>query len=376
MLPTFSPEDLPRLDPVAERPLEVREHEPLAPLTTFELGGPARYFADIHSPGALAQAMRFATERDLRMAVLGGGSNLLVSDAGFAGLVLHIHLRGKADREASAADGQPVVLVTAGAGERFDELVAWTVERGLQGLECLAGIPGLVGATPVQNVGAYGQEVSDSIAAVEVFDREGGERRVLTPADCSFAYRDSALKRRPERFIVTAVTFALRPDSEPVIRYAELHKALAADGERPTVSAAHACVLRLRRSKSMTVDPQDPNRRSAGSFFTNPILPVHVADEVVSRALSAGIVKKPDEVPRWAQPDGRVKLAAGWLIEKAGLRRGLRRGPVGLSSAHALALVHHGGGSTAELLKLAEHVVDTVEARFGVRLEREPVLLG
>ncbi|MGC4120279.1 MAG: UDP-N-acetylmuramate dehydrogenase [Myxococcales bacterium] len=344
--------------------LRIRENEQLAPRTTLELGGAARFFAEAASVDEIEEAVRTARERGLRLAVLGGGSNLLVADEGFDGLVLAIASKGRTSKP--GPDG--TMLVRAEAGESWDELVAWTVESGWQGLECLAGIPGLVGSTPVQNVGAYGQEVADTLVEVEVFDRERGERRTMPRAECGFAYRDSALKRAAGRFIVSAVTFALRPNAAAPIRYAELQKALGGSEERD-VAKVREVVLRLRRSKSMVVDPSDPNRRSAGSFFTNPIVAAEVADDVARRSGEG-------TMPRWAQPDGRVKLAAGWLIERAGIAKGLRMGNVGVSSAHALALVHHGGGTTRELLALAEHVVGAVERRFGVRLEREPVLLG
>jgi len=346
-------------------PLRLRENEPLAPRTTLELGGPARYFAEVTSLDEIEEAVRLARERGLRLAVLGGGSNLLVAAQGFDGLVAAIASKGRASRP--GPDG--AVLVRAEAGEGWDELVAWTVAQGWQGLECLSGIPGLVGSTPVQNVGAYGQEVADTLVEVEVFDRERGERRTISRAECGFAYRDSALKREAGRYVVSAATFSLRRGAPASIRYAELQRALGG-GEERDLAKVREVVLRLRRAKSMVLgDASDPNRRSAGSFFTNPIVGAAVAEEVARRSGEA-------TMPRWPQPDGRVKLAAGWLIERSGIAKGLREGHVGVSSAHALALVHHGGGTTRELLALAERVVAAVEQRFGVRLEREPVMLG
>lgn len=344
--------------------LRIRENEPLAPRTTLELGGPARWFAECASAEEIEEAVRLARERSWQLAILGGGSNLLVADEGFDGLVAAVTSKGRSSQSGPGGS----VRVRAEAGEGWDDLVAWTVAQGWQGLECLAGIPGLVGSTPVQNVGAYGQEVAETIAEVEVFDRERLVRQVLSRADCGFGYRDSALKRAPKRFVVTAVTFALRPGASAPIRYAELQRALGG-GEERDLARVRDAVLRLRRSKSMVVDPSDPDRRSAGSFFVNPIVPAAVADEAFRRSGEASM-------PRWPQPDGRVKLAAGWLIERAGIQKGLRDGHVGVSSAHALALVHHGGGTTRELLALADRVVGAVEQRFGVRLEREPALLG
>jgi UDP-N-acetylmuramate dehydrogenase len=312
------------------------------------------------------EALGVARARGLPLKVLGSGSNLVVRDAGVEAVVLAMRTRGRSARR--AADG--AVVVEAEAGEGWDDLVAWTVGEGWQGLECLSGIPGLVGATPIQNVGAYGQEVSETVTAVEAWDLRRGEQVTLSAADCAFGYRDSALKRSAERFVVLKVTFTLRAGAVPSLRYGELSRALA--DEAPTLARVREAVLGLRRSKSMVYDPLDPNRRSAGSFFMNPVVDAATAALVAQRALAQGL----GAAPAWPQADGRVKLAAGWLIERAGLSRGLRRGAVGLSSAHALALVHHGQGTTSALLALADEVVATVRDAFGVTLEREPVLWG
>jgi UDP-N-acetylmuramate dehydrogenase len=315
-------------------------------------------------------ALDWAGTRSLPAVVLGGGSNLVVADAGFDGLVVRVAPRGL--QFAAAGD---VVLVEAAAGEPWDGVVAETVARGLGGLECLSGIPGLAGATPIQNVGAYGQEVAETVSAVRVLDRTTGAVSTLPAPACTFSYRDSAFKRTPDRHVVLGVTFALRPAGPPALKYGELRRALAGVA-RPSLAEVRAAVLGLRRGKSMVIDPADPNCRSVGSFFTNPIVPAEQAARLVERALADGVVAGPDEVPRWAAPGGAVKLAAGWLIERAGVEKGLRRGPVGVSSRHALALVHHGGGTTAALLALAREIRDTVETRFGVRLVPEPTLLG
>jgi UDP-N-acetylmuramate dehydrogenase len=343
----------------------IRDGVPLAPLTTLELGGPARHLVDAADDDAIAEALRWAEARGLPAAILGGGSNLVVGDAGFDGLVVRIGTRGLGFE--SAGDE---VRVTAAAGEPWDPLVAEAVRRGLGGIECLSGIPGLCGATPIQNVGAYGQEVAETIRSVRVLERGTWRTRELAPADCRFGYRDSAFKHQPERFVVLAVTFALRPAAAPALRYRELGEALA-DNTHPTLADARTVVLALRARKSMLVNPGDPNRRSAGSFFTNPFVSAGEVEQVAAGAGAAGA-----SMPRWPAPDGRVKLSAGWLIERAGISRGLRRGPVGVSSAHALALVHHGGGTTAALLALAREVAEAVRARFGVTLVPEPTFLG
>jgi len=259
--------------------------------------------------------------------------------------------------------------------------VAATVSRGWAGLECLTGIPGLVGATPIQNVGAYGQEVAETIREVRALERRTGQVVTLASEACAFGYRDSLFRRRPDDYVVLGVTFALRPAGPPTVRYHELERALDSGGPpsnegQRTLANVAATVRALRARKSMLVDPGDPNRRSAGSFFTNPVLDGPAFQMVAARAVAAGLVVRPEDVPHFEGPDGRFKIPAAWLIERAGFSKGLRRGPVGISSAHALALVHHGGGSTGALLALAQEIRDAVLARFGVALEREPVFVG
>jgi len=351
-------------------PPVIRRDVPLAPLTTFELGGPARFFAEVASRDDVVWALRWGREQDLPVFVLGGGSNLLVGDAGFSGLVLQLRARGMELR--SQGDR---VLLEAQAAEPWDDVVAAAVARNLAGIECLSGIPGTVGATPIQNVGAYGQEVADTIRSLRVLDRRTLQIRELPAAECGFAYRDSVFRRDPLQAIVLSVSFALRPGGPPGIAYRELANALAGRA-RPSLAEVRAAVLDLRRKKSMVYDAGDPNRRSAGSFFTNPIVDADQAAALVAQALAENLVRAPEEVPQYPQPDGRVKLAAGWLVERAGVKRGLRMGPVGVSSSHALALVHHGGGSTADLIRLAVHVRDSVASRFAITLQPEPVFLG
>ncbi len=354
--------------------LAIRDGVPLAPFTTLELGGPARHFAEAGDDATLVEALRWAEARQLPVLVLGGGSNLVIADGGFPGLAVRVGARGLA-----FAEGSGEVRVTAAAGEPWDDLVAATVARGLAGVECLSGIPGLAGATPIQNVGAYGQEVAETIRAVRVVERGTWQVRELAPDACGFAYRDSAFKRDPDRFVVLGVTFGLRRDGAPTLRYGELAGAIAdlggGDGS-PTLADTRRAVLSLRRRKSMLITGGDPNRRSVGSFFTNPMVSAGEADAVAARAVALGVVGAPHEMPRWPAPDGRVKLAAGWLIERAGVVKGLRRGAVGVSSAHALALVHHGGGTTDGLLALAREVRNAVRDRLGVTLTPEPTLIG
>jgi UDP-N-acetylmuramate dehydrogenase len=342
----------------------LEEHVPLAPRTTFGLGGTARWFCRATTDDALLEALRWAKARGVEVAFLGGGSNLVVADAGFDGLVVELAQRG---RQAAARGGRQ--HLRAAAGEDWDALVAWAVEEGWAGLECLSGIPGRVGATPIQNVGAYGQDVGQTLTSVAAIDLATLEPREFRNEECAFAYRHSRFKAAPGRFVVTAVTFALPIGGPPMLAYGELERAF--EGRTPTLAAVRDTVIALRRRKSMVLDPEDPNGRTAGSFFTNPLVAPEVARRVEAIAIEQGL----GAVPSWPAGD-RVKLAAGWLIEKAGMTRGTRRGHVGLSSAHALALVHHGGGTTAELVDFAREVRDAVRGRFGVTLVPEPVFLG
>ena len=337
---------------------------PLAPLTTFELGGTARYFVRAKDEASVVRALRWAAEKNLPSAVLGGGSNLIVPDEGYDGLVIHMAIGDLELRDGGR--------VHAGAGVPWETVVDNAVSRGWAGLECLTGIPGSTGATPIQNVGAYGQEVAEVIERVHVLRRDTLRREALAPEDCGFGYRDSVFKREPERFIVTAVDFALRPAGPPTVRYAELATHVPPGASLRQIRSA---VLDLRRRKSMVLDPNDPNRRSAGSFFLNPIVTSAEAERLAEQAAKDGLVPSPSDVPRYAADAARTKLSAGWLIEKAGMSKGMRRGRVGISTNHALALVHHGGGTTRELLAFADEIQRRVEERFGLTLEREPRLL-
>jgi UDP-N-acetylmuramate dehydrogenase len=355
-------------------PADVRRDEPLAPRTTLRLGGPAEHFVEVADDATLIDRLRWAKRAGHPVTILGGGSNAIVPDEGVRGLVVRFVGAGS---YVQRVDGDRVEVAVR-AGTSWDDFVRHAVDEGLAGVECLAGIPGAVGATPIQNVGAYGQDVAETIVTVRAIDPTNFEPIALDAAACGFAYRDSALKRAPldRRPIVTEVVFALRRGGAAARRYAELERALAVDA---SLTQTRETVIALRRNKSMVLPPyaaaDDPNVRSAGSFFTNPIVPRVDADALVERAVREGLVRDPSEVPRW--PEGeRTKLAAGWLIERAGFTRGHRVGAIGLSTAHALALVHYGGGTTHELLAFARTIVDAVHARFGVILEREPRLLG
>jgi len=330
------------------------------------VGGPARFFVDAEDEATVADAWTWAQSRGVALRVLGGGSNLVVGDAGVDGLVVRVGLRG-----IETADQGDDVVVSAGAGEPWDALVAVSVECGWAGLECLSGIPGLVGATPIQNVGAYGQEVGETLVTVRALDTRSGRVVSLTHADCRFSYRDSLFKSgEPGRFIVLGVTYRLRREGKPTLRYDEVAAHLGARGvRRPSLAEVRTSVLAIRRSKSMVIDPGDENARSCGSFFTNPIVSAADADRV--QALTGEAV-----MPRYPQPDGRVKLAAAWLIERAGFRKGQREGAVGLSTRHALAVVAHAGATAGDVVAFTRRIQHDVEARFGVRLTPEPVFWG
>ena len=344
--------------------LTIAEHVPLAPLTTLGVGGAARWFVEATSERLVVAACEWARRREVALRVLGGGSNLVIADTGVDALVVRMTLRGLSHRERGGA-----IELTAAAGEPWDSVVASSVERGWAGLECLSGIPGLVGATPIQNVGAYGQEVSDTVVAVRALDTTTGEIAEIPAAECGFAYRDSVFKRDAAgRFVVLAVTYRLRLGGAPTLTYGDVQRALA--GRTPSLAETRTAVLAIRRSKSMVQDdPSDPNRRSCGSFFLNPIVDAAHASAIGARANDHGM-------PRWPQPDGRVKLSAAWLIERAGFTRGERAGAVGLSTRHTLAVVAHDGARAADVLAFARRVQDRVEQRFGVRLSPEPVFWG
>ncbi len=333
----------------------------LADLTTLRLGGPVDRLVRVATKAELIDAVRAADAGGEPLLVLGGGSNVLAADDGFRGTVVLIATRGSSVQR---VDGTAGVVVRVAAGEPWDELVARTVHEGWSGVEALSGIPGLVGATPLQNVGAYGEEVSQTLVGVRAWDRSESRVRTFSNAECGFGYRSSRF-RGSDRWVVLDVSFQLaRGRLSAPIRYAELARTLGTPpGERALLGDVRRAVLDLRRGKGMVLDPADHDTWSAGSFFTNPL--------VEAAALPAG-------APAWPQPDGRVKTSAAWLIEQAGLARG-HRGPggrVALSGKHVLALTNRGAATAEDLLALAREVRDRVRARFGITLVTEPVLLG
>jgi len=337
---------------------------PLAPRSSLRVGGPARWFTAASSPEEVAGAHAWSRGHGVPMIVLGGGTNVVVADAGLDALVVAVQPRGLA-----IVEDRDTVTVTAGAGEPWDGVVEAAVARGAAGLECLSGVPGLTGGTPIQNVGAYGQDVSGVIEQVTAFDTIAGTMTRIAAEDCGFAYRTSRFKGRDAgRFVVCEVGFRLRK-GPPTISYADVTAWLERRGiASPSVADVRAAVLEIRRRKAMVIDPSDPDTRSVGSFFTNPVITAGDAERVAARAEGA--------VPAFPQAGGQVKVPAAWLIERAGYTKGAREGAVGLSSKHTLAIVTREGATAADVIRFASGVAQRVEACFGVRLRPEPVLLG
>jgi UDP-N-acetylmuramate dehydrogenase len=340
-----------------------RADVPLAPLTTLRLGGPARRLVTAYDEQSVVDVVRAADDAGEPVLVLGGGSNVVLPDEGFAGTVVRVAVHGLTAEQ----DGDRVLL-TAAAGEEWESFVGLCVADRLAGVEALSGIPGLVGGSPIQNIGAYGQDVSQTVTSVRAYDRQ--ERRVVTLTDCGFSYRHSVFKANPGRWVVLAVTFALElSELSAPVGYAELARSLGvAVGERAPLGEVREAVLALRRGKGMVLDAADPDTRSAGSFFTNPLLTDDQLRDLLARAETPP--------PTWPEPDGRTKVSAAWLIERSGFGKGAFDGPVGISGKHTLALVNRGGGTTADLRAVAAAVRDGVRDRFGVQLVPEPVFVG
>ena len=346
----------------------IREQVPLAPLMTLGVGGPARYFVEPSSEADVIEAVEFARARRLPLFVLGGGSNIVVADDGFPGLVLKM---GISDLS-SFTGPEPLVLFTAGAGVDWDALVARTVEANCAGLECLSGIPGTVGGTPVQNVGAYGQEVSETIREVRVLDMHSLEIRTLSNADCGFAYRSSIFNTTErDRYIVLSVSFALRQAAKPSIGYADLQTFFAGHTGEPTLAEVRAAVREIRHRKAMLIVPGDDDARSAGSFFKNPVVPQSLFAELSTRLESRRL-----QIPSYPAADGFRKLPAAWLVEHAGFAKGYTKGAAGISRKHALAIINRGGATAAEIIALKDEIQARVFDQFGIRLAPEPVFVG
>jgi UDP-N-acetylmuramate dehydrogenase len=400
--------------------LQIQENVPLAPLTTLGVGGPARWFYAARSVPEVERAVAFARHHGLDLFVLGGGSNVVVADRGFDGLVLNVAIGGIDERvedagakagargssgthsqsaapegqseiaqrfqrwESAAKNSSPVgtteyrhgvpsgeVLVDVGAGVNWDEFVAMCVLRGHAGVECLSGIPGSVGGTPVQNVGAYGQEVSETIASVLVYDLAENVVRELQSQECGFAYRSSIFNTiQRGRYVILQVRYELKPGAEPALRYADLQRYFAGRHGKPTLGDVREAVLKIRAGKGMVIDPHDPDSRSAGSFFKNPVLSTEELGRLAEKAAERGL-----KVPSYPGLSQQSKISAAWLVENSGFRKGYLKGRVGISSKHALALVNR-GGATATEVALRGEIQSKVEHTWGVRLDSEPLFVG
>ncbi len=363
--------------------ITVEQSRVLAPLTTMGVGGPADAYLECPSVDALRHGLALSRAGRIPVLILGGGSNVVVADEGFRGLVLRPLIRERVVRPAQRL-GE--AILRAGAGEPWDGLVQFAVEQGLAGLEALSGIPGLVGASPIQNIGAYGQEVSRIIESVDVLDLQSGVEATLGPEECSFAYRDSRFKSGPDtgRFVVLAVEFRLQRKTVAAAQYGELRQRLEQAGHDPLAApllAIRDAVLHLRRSKGMVVDQADPDSRSCGSFFTNPILPKADWAGLVQRWQDSGILAAGEQPPCYGAGEGLVKTSAAWLIERAGYSKGYalptaRPGTASLSTKHCLAITNRGGALAREILELATAIQQGVRERMGVSLTPEPVMIG
>jgi len=347
-------------------PRRLQRNVPLAPFTTLGIGGPAKLFIRAESVDEIRETLSWTAAQNEPLFILGGGSNVLIADEGFDGVVLQIDLRGITVRDEDAE----AVTVYVAAGETWDDFVSFAVDRGWAGIECLSGIPGLTGATPIQNVGAYGQDVSETIIRVEVIERDTGRVVTLTNWDCGFGYRQSIFKSSAkDRYVVVGVTFRLRPGGEASIRYPELQTYLDERGvDLHDLRQVREAVIAIRKRKGMVLDPTDPDTRSDGSFFMNPVVTPSQFDALLVRAGTKN-------VPHFPSGD-QIKLSAAWLIEHSGFHKGFTHGNVGLSSKHTLAVINRGGGSAAEVLDLVRMIQGGVREAFGVEIQPEPNFIG
>jgi UDP-N-acetylmuramate dehydrogenase len=350
--------------------MNILENVPLAPLTTLKVGGAARYFAEPKTAAEVSEGLLFVRSRNLPLFVLGGGSNLVISDAGWPGLVLKIAILGIDERTGVDENGK--TLFEVGAGEEWDRFVARAISRNCAGIECLSGIPGNVGGTPVQNVGAYGQEVAETITSVLTLDLRDGQIRELCGEACGFQYRTSIFNTSEYgRFIILRVTYALTPGGKPHIEYSDLKRHFAGFQQTPSLTSTREAVRRIRAAKAMLITPGDEDCRSAGSFFKNPVLSAGEHDDLAKKAAVKGL-----QIPSYPALDSQRKISAAWLVEHSGFSRGYSSGQVGISRKHALAIVNRGEATAADVLALKDHIQQRVEELWGIRLAPEPVFVG
>ena len=343
--------------------MEIFENVPLGPLTTLGVGGNARFLAKASNPSEVDEAVAFSRSRNLKLFVLGGGSNIVVADRGWDGLVLQVAITGI---------NQQAEKFHVGAGENWDDFVDHVVALNYAGVECLSGIPGTVGGTPIQNVGAYGQEVSETITSVQVFDLAQNRIQDLSRYDCRFSYRTSIFNTSERgRYVVLRVSYSLIPGGWPQLQYADLQKHFAGHEGMPTASAVRDAVMKIRASKGMLITPGDPESHSAGSFFKNPVLSAAQHDHLIERARERNL-----QVPSYPALEQQHKVSAAWLVEHSGFKKGYQRGNAAISSKHALAIINRGGATAAEIVGLKNEVQDQVEQTWGIRLEPEPAFVG
>ena len=345
----------------------IQEQVPLAPRTTIKVGGPARFFVEVQTAEDARAAVEYANSKSLALFILGGGSNLVVSDKGWPGLVLKLAITGIEQR---SEEGRAIFEV--GAGEEWDKFVAFAVGKNCAGVECLSGIPGSVGGTPVQNVGAYGQEVAETIESVQALEVETLEVREIAKKDCGFSYRTSIFNTTERgRYIILKTTYSLLPGGTPKIEYADLKKYFAGWRETPTLADAREAVRQIRASKGMLITPGDPDCQSAGSFFKNPILTAEQHDELIRRAALRGL-----QVPSYPALESQKKISAAWLVEHSGFSKGFIAGKAGISRKHALAIVNRSHATALDILSLKDQIQGRVKEIWGVQLEPEPVMVG
>ncbi len=353
----------------------IQENVPLAPLTTLQVGGSARYFAQAKREDEVREALDFAKTRDLPLFVLGGGSNLVVADSGWPGLVLKVAIGGTVSPTEQNATSNSV-LFSVGAGVNWDDFVAFAVTQNCAGIECLSGIPGSVGGTPVQNVGAYGQEVADTIESVRAFDTKESRIVVLPKPACGFRYRSSIFNRPNDegqrgRYIILQVNYRLKRGGTPSVKYADLQKHFAETKTVPTLENVREAVRQIRRTKGMLIVSGDDDCRSAGSFFKNPILSELQFQELAERAQAKGL-----EIPSYPALEAQHKVSAAWLVEHSGFARGFHLGHAAISDKHALALINPGEAQARDIIQLKEAIQQGVQSAWGVELEPEPVFIG
>lgn len=353
--------------------VEIHRDKSLAEFTTLKIGGKARIFARAINENDVFEAFKFVDENNLDLFILGGGSNVLIADEGFNGLVLQIALKGILEEKTKFKSGASIdyledrVFITAQAGEDWDKFVEYCVNKNLQGLECLSGIPGFVGGTPVQNVGAYGQEVSETIVSVRCFDRKRAKIVELTNKQCGFEYRKSIFNTtEKDDFIVLAVTFALILNGQPKVEYADLKNYFGEN--KPDLPQTRNAVLKIRAKKSMVIDEADPNTKSAGSFFKNPVISKEKYSEICTIS--------PEKVPYYVVDNNNYKIPAAWLIEKSGFYKGYKKGNAGISTTHTLAIINLGNATANEIINLMNEIQQGVRLKFGIEIFPEPIFVG